>query len=450
MRFNVLFVLLCPVILSADAIDNLAPRTWYEIPNSHMEAVCPSSSPGGCCGCAAIYNAWNGGAFDTRRDRLIIWGGGHGDYAGNEIYVFDMTTLAWSRLTDPAPDVTPSVATGEYPVWNGNIQPVSRHTYNYITYLASMDRFMSFGFAAPYPAGGPGGDKCHSFNFDTKKWERRLPAPGWGLDALSAYDPVTGHGWVKGTDSHSYLAEFMPDSGAYGTWVRRSTDASDFMYKYSLTMDIDPVSRKLVAAGGGEVYFWDITSPSANMTHSLVTTSGGSAVTGTNDPGLAYDPVSKEIIGWASGQSVYGLNVNTRAWTQYNGSGANPGSPQGNGTYGRFRYSPGRNVFVIANGHDRNVFVYRHTAGNSLEQARFLRSDKGMLTACPNPFSGYTTFSLSRTLPWTGLFIYDLAGKRVAELKTPRFEPKNMPTGIYNAVCRNAGKTLTTRIVRVK
>jgi hypothetical protein len=36
--------------------------------------------------------AWGGGAHDTKRDRLIVWGGGHGDYGGNELYAFDVNT----------------------------------------------------------------------------------------------------------------------------------------------------------------------------------------------------------------------------------------------------------------------------------------------------------------------------------------------------------------------
>ena len=35
-------------------------------------------------GFRAITRAWGGGAFDTRRDRLLLFGGGHNDYGGNE------------------------------------------------------------------------------------------------------------------------------------------------------------------------------------------------------------------------------------------------------------------------------------------------------------------------------------------------------------------------------
>jgi hypothetical protein len=49
-------------------------------------------------------------------------------------------------------------------------------------------------------------------------------------------------------------------------------------------------------------------------------------------------------------------------WTPYTpapGNTADPGRPLSTGTYGRFRYVPGRDIFVLMNGVNRNVFVYR-------------------------------------------------------------------------------------------
>ena len=51
----------------------------------------PDPKPPGNAG--AITGAWNGAALDTKRNRLLVTGGGHLDYAGNEIYAFDFGTL---------------------------------------------------------------------------------------------------------------------------------------------------------------------------------------------------------------------------------------------------------------------------------------------------------------------------------------------------------------------
>ncbi|MFQ5348525.1 MAG: kelch repeat-containing protein, partial [Rhodothalassiaceae bacterium] len=46
------------------------------------------------------FNAYSGAAFDGRR--LYFFGGGHHHYRGNDIKVYDLETLSWSRLYDPS------------------------------------------------------------------------------------------------------------------------------------------------------------------------------------------------------------------------------------------------------------------------------------------------------------------------------------------------------------
>jgi hypothetical protein len=104
-------------------IADLKPGEWYEVPNSKIAAVAPSPLPPGSL--AAVVSAWSGGAYDTKRDRYIVTGGGHGDYSGNELYIFDLKTLQWSRpwgpsaLTDipPCPDL---------PIWSLPTNSASR------------------------------------------------------------------------------------------------------------------------------------------------------------------------------------------------------------------------------------------------------------------------------------------------------------------------------------
>src|SRR5262245_14988133 len=49
-----------------------------------------------------IISAWSSMAWDSNRRQLIIWGGGHGDYAGNDVYRFDAATLSWQRSSLPS------------------------------------------------------------------------------------------------------------------------------------------------------------------------------------------------------------------------------------------------------------------------------------------------------------------------------------------------------------
>src|SRR5581483_3931868 len=85
----------------------LTAGTWCKVPNSHMRDVA-FQWPSGVTftqngvGVDGVMSLWSGGAFDTKRNRLIVWGGGHFGYAGNEIYAFDVNTLSWTRVTDPS------------------------------------------------------------------------------------------------------------------------------------------------------------------------------------------------------------------------------------------------------------------------------------------------------------------------------------------------------------
>ena len=206
-------------------INTLPAGHWYEVPNSRLQDVgfqWPRQwLPGTTYSryhfdLDAVIRSWGGGAYDTKRERLIVWGGGHAGYDGNEIYVFDVNMLRWERLTDPSLRTDPQgilEAEGEYPDANGNPdprQPRARHTYNYIQYLPSVDKFCSFGSTAQHP-GIKLSQRTHCFDFDSKQWERKKDALAFGFEAFSAYDTTTGHVWVHGTQYNSFLAEWDPN-----------------------------------------------------------------------------------------------------------------------------------------------------------------------------------------------------------------------------------------------
>ena len=67
---------------------------WNELPNTMLRDQCPVGKDYAFqYYCKAVTNAWSGGAYDTKRGQLYIWGGGHADYKGNEIYALDISTI---------------------------------------------------------------------------------------------------------------------------------------------------------------------------------------------------------------------------------------------------------------------------------------------------------------------------------------------------------------------
>jgi hypothetical protein len=325
---------------------------WFEVVDSHMDAVKHNVDGPNMWDVTCVISCWCGGAYDSKRDRLVVWGGGHGQYSGNELYAFNMDTLAWERLTDPSNP--PGVDVPYAP--DGN--PTSRHSYNYLQYLPATDRFYSLGGAAFYPGGQTGTDNVDAFNFDTSTWETNLSSVPSGAHgyAFSAVDASTGHAYQQGPYSSGAMARY--DAPA-NVWTPIAVSGASYINSgFTATAAFDPKRQKMVAVGDG-ITMWDISGSSAVATNP--TTSGDNSIETEGAVGLDYDPVTETFIAWAGGPTIYSLNIDTMEWTTNAPTGPDPGSESVNHTYGRFRYVPSKNVFVVVNASDRNVFIYKHT-----------------------------------------------------------------------------------------
>jgi hypothetical protein len=64
------------------------------------------------------------------------------------------------------------------------------------------------------------------------------------------------------------------------------------------------------------------------------------------------------MIGWAGGDTIYVLDLDTKACTAVT-HGGGPGAQNANGTMGRFRYFPSLNVFAVICDWKRNAFTLR-------------------------------------------------------------------------------------------
>jgi hypothetical protein len=387
--------------LFAGPIENLKAGEWYEVPNSHLSSVAPSGWA------ADVMDPWSGGTFDTKRDRLIIWGGGHTDYSGNEIYTFDLNNLQWRRETNPSTDVGGSESSGYYP----DGLPRSRHTYDYIEYAPSTDAFYSFGGGGMSPSGQTGTTNLDCYNFTTAQWERKTACPnGAGAMNNSAYDPSTGHLWFA---NGPRIAEYNPVSNQ---WTSHGSGGSYAGYHY--TGDLDPVRHKMLLLGESVIAF-DLMQTNINCTVQA-TTGGGEIVNSAASPGFVYDPIIDKMVAWKGGSSVYLLNLTTWAWSKVAPAATNsvtPASGASNGTFGRFRYCPSKNVFVVVNAINQNVFIYKldNNPGTSAEMHQATLTEN--LTVSPNPLRTHTRISFSNPNKGAELSVYDVSGRLVREFK---------------------------------
>jgi hypothetical protein len=336
---------------------------WHQLANTKIDSVCAGKQgfPEVLAieGCSAI-ESWSGGTFDTRRNRLIVWGGGHGAYYGNELYALNVDDLTMTRLNDPGLPLalcTDSTANGT--------QPASRHSYDGIEYMSDSDRLFVFAGAHACPNGGMVGDTW-TFRFDTMSWQKMNPGgnpPKASHSIATAYDPNTRS--IFAADAFD-LYRYSLDTN---TWTNLTNIYPGGVgYGHTMTATIDPARKKFVMVGRdvadniGKVFVYDIGPGSSYARQTLPTTGGGAIFGGPGYPGVDYDPARDRIVAWNGGDIVYSLNLNTNLWTAETFPGGPGALAYGDGccgTYGRWRYSVKSGIFVVVNGTNHDAYALR-------------------------------------------------------------------------------------------
>jgi Bacterial Ig domain len=330
---------------------------WFQIPNTTLQAVCDNSSTPwhAALGCAGITAAWNGGIADTVRNRLIVWGGGHNDYWGNEVYSLNLSNLSFTRLNSPAnptPLCSSAFADGT---------PSSRHTYAGLAYMGpTNDTMYVYGGAYSCPSGGSIADtwtlNLANVANPVTAWARKDPVTGpatSGLPcAVSDYDPNTNSVFLYDTAN---LFKYNLPNNTY-------TQLSFFAGSCSYNGAIDPGRKLMYMFGGGQVLKIDISGTDRNYTVQDISASVTTCdvMKSAGAPGIAYDSVQQRLVGWSGGSTVYVFNPDTNTCTPVSYPNG-PGAAQSNGTYGRFRYFPNLRVFALVNDWQQNAYTLRLT-----------------------------------------------------------------------------------------
>jgi hypothetical protein len=323
------------------ALAELRPGQWLELPDTKIRSVLPDPPQRGSP--RAIVTAWNGGTVDTRRGRLLVWGGGHADYWGNEMYALDLASLAVKRIVEPSPDTAKADCKSALP----DGEPVSRHTYDGLAYIAHADSLFSVdGSKSPC---GFGETATWTYDFGAKRWSLALAlSPTRShYGTMAVYDAQSKQVYVK--DTTSFFA-YSPESNRY-----TKLNGEDQPVDYHLSATIDTKRRKFVMLGDG-VQVIDL------VTHRMTTmktTQTPALATSRQSPGVAYDPVADRIVAWHGGSEVYALDMDSGVWTQV-ANNAGPAAPAPvQGTFGRWGYVPQYRVFALVNDIDQNGWVFR-------------------------------------------------------------------------------------------
>jgi hypothetical protein len=181
----------------------------------------------------SVVRAWSSFAWDSTRGNLILWGGGHSNYIGNEIYLWQGSSGNWTRgsVSSRIENITTAADSRTWLVVD-DAAPQSAHTYQGNVYLPHADMFMTLGGGA-YQTGG--GFQTRNAQGDLVRagpwmWDpRKADANKVGGTDGSGYD-LAGAGGNMWTNRQGNWTGTEPVNYSQNTTAYRSENGQDVVY----------------------------------------------------------------------------------------------------------------------------------------------------------------------------------------------------------------------------
>jgi len=367
-----------------------------------------------------IILAWSSFAWDPNRAALLLYGGGHANYRGNDVYLWRASTQMWERASLPSEMVQTPLG-----YWNAidgvDKAPASAHTYDNTIFLPILDRMLVLGGAAdpngghyltqdtpttvrttgPYlfdpsranadRVGGSTGSHVkreapHSEIVGGNMWSNRE----WRLNASASSTPpsealtngCTGYAMEAGRDVvylrsayRLYRYEISDlDNPAADVWKQ----VNKYYYGGSggqSTCAYDPLRKLFLSTHLKTPFiFWDLSNPGRLDTMITPTDPNGefptllsSGAVKLANCGLEFDPVRNDFKLWCGDGRVWTVTpppaLGATGWTIVKAAppaSAVPSESLGTGILGKWKYVSNLDVFMgLADAVQGNIWVYK-------------------------------------------------------------------------------------------
>lgn len=165
---------------------------------------------------STIILAWSSFGWDPNRAALLLYGGGHANYRGNDTYLWRASTQLWERASLPS-EMIQTPTKGFWNAIDGVAKaPASAHTYDNTIFLPLLDRLLVLGGAAD-SNGGP-------YLTETAAGTTRYTGP-------YLFDPARAHPDKVGGSTGSHVKRVAPYAEVVGgnmwsnreSWLNAST-----------------------------------------------------------------------------------------------------------------------------------------------------------------------------------------------------------------------------------
>ena len=239
--------------------------------------------------------------WDPNRRQLIIWGGGHANYAGNDVYRFDAANLRWQRASLPSAVHAPYDDRRFFAIDGPLNAPTSSHTYDNQEFLTLADRFITFG-GAMYNTGAPlilfdGVTKTGPYLWDPSRAGADMVGGTTGSHVNEAIFPnvIGGRMWKnRNAVAVNGIGASRPGSFVNGTSA------------YVVEQGVESVLVSESPATGGDLFRYriaDLEDPSLDRWDLI-----GPGLKSYSDQGAgAYDPVRRVYLRTARMGTGYGI-----------------------------------------------------------------------------------------------------------------------------------------------
>jgi Divergent InlB B-repeat domain len=248
----------------------------------------------------AAITAWVDGDYDPATGRFYIPnGGGHGDWAGNQVIAFNANTEKWEYLTPYSTTYTP-MGQGHpdsafLPVY-GDGSPASVHSYGCRAWMPWLNKFWTSGgiyWSGPGkstpkatfwwdPAGG----------FSLSAWTRKADRSWGGYGCTSIADPVTKRVLTRLKDN---LIAYDPATDAYTNLFAQSV-GQDSSTQSAMAL-ADRKLYRISPSSTGSLRVTDLNNLS--LKDVTLATTGDTQIQTMGAPGLIWD--ANRLIGFGPG-----------------------------------------------------------------------------------------------------------------------------------------------------
>jgi hypothetical protein len=370
-----------------------------------------------------IILAWSSFAWDSNRARLVLYGGGHANYRGNDVYLWDATTQLWQRGSLPSAMLQDAL--GNWNAIDGAARaPASAHTYDNTMYFPLLDRVVVLGGAADANGGhyltqatATTSRKTGPYLFDPARadGDKVGGSTGSHVQRVAPYPNIVGgdmwsnrESWLNAGPGSAPPSESFVN-GCSGVAVENGKDVAYVrtahrLYRYTIHDLNNPgadtwqlvgryystgsgsqatcaydTSRKLfVVAGRTSVPFvyWNLNTPASNNNEVPFTpvdpTGEFAQLLSSNAIDLRYcamefDPRRTNHKLWCGDGRVWTLTppatLGASGWTIAKAASpttAVPAGTNGTGILGKWKYIPNLDVFMgLADPVLGNVWVYK-------------------------------------------------------------------------------------------